>query len=143
MKRHILAGLLQAATQALHELGLTPDSIGMPNPSGEADGFIEESQVLLLMQRLMAQTRPSAIPLAMARVIRPEHLGAPGFAMQSAPTLADAFERLERYHRLASGDMHASVTTDPNGLLTITVERDLPNPTLNRIATEIAQRVEL
>ena len=141
MTRHVQIGLLRTAVGAADRLKVAADEVlaaaGVTEAElTEIDRFVPLERMIAAMQVLYRHADPDEIPLAMVRSLRLEHLGAPGFALMSAPTLREAVGRLDRYHRLASMDARTWLVDHADGALEIIITRDIPHPTLKRVALQ-------
>jgi AraC-like DNA-binding protein len=79
-------------------------------PTELIDTLVDEQLVFDAIAAAMRATRAIDLPLRFATTTRLEHLGVLGFAIQTAPTLLEALERVERFQSLTSNSGFSAVT---------------------------------
>lgn len=94
----------------LESVGLSP----VPEGPGWAGESIDEDAYYGLIERI-ADTEDHGFPLRYAQALRADDLGALGLAIKTAPTVADALDRLVRYVLVLSDTLEYELHTRPNG----------------------------
>lgn len=109
------------------------------------DELVDEQLVFDSIAQAMRKVRDPALPLHFAATTRLEHLGVLGFTIQTAPTVLEALDRVERFQSLTSNS-GASVITHDGEQVRVAWQRKTPSLALGvRVANEIviAQQVVL
>jgi AraC-like DNA-binding protein len=79
-------------------------------PTELIDTLVDEGLVFDAIASAMRSTRAIDLPLRFATTTRLEHLGVLGFAIQTAPTVLEALERVERFQSLTSNSGFSDVS---------------------------------
>lgn len=94
----VAASYVQLLFEHLAAVGRA-DALGAPPAATERFVALRRWQALLEQARALDPGPKSTFPLRLARGIAPRHFGVVGFAALACGTLAQALQRLERYHR--------------------------------------------
>lgn len=137
----VAASYVQLLFEHLAALGRA-DALGPPPAPGEAFVSMRRWQALLTQARDLDPGPRATFPLRLARGIAPRHFGVVGFAALACATLAEALQRLERYHRSVYDVNIAQVRPCPAGVcIEWGVERGRPGALVDE--TAIAALVQL
>ena len=137
----VAASYVQLLFEHLAKLG-RGDALGAPPASTETFVSMRRWQALLEQARDLDPGPKSTFPLRLARGIAPRHFGVVGFAALASGTLAEALQRLERYHRSVYDANVAQVHPVSEGLcIEWGVERGRPGALVDE--TAIAALVQL
>ena len=118
------------------------DALGPPPGPGEDFVALKRWQALLAQDRELDPGPKPTFALRLARGIAPRHFGVVGFAALACGTLAEALQRLERYHRSVYDVNPAQLHQRADGLcIEWGVERGRPGPLVDE--TAIAALVQL
>lgn len=79
-------------------------------PSELVDTLVDEQFVFDAIAAAMRSIRIVDLPLRFATTTRLEHLGVLGFAIQTAPTVLEALERVEQFQSLTSNSGYSEVS---------------------------------
>ena len=137
----VAASYVQLLFEHMAALGRAQD-LGPPPAASEDFVALQRWQALLATARDLDPGPKSTFALRLARGIAPRHFGVVGFAALACGTLADALQRLERYHRSVYDVNIAQVHPCPEGLcIEWGVERGRPGALVDE--TAIAALVQL
>jgi len=140
----VAASYVQLLFEHMAALGRA-DALGTPPAPGETFVAMRRWQALLEQARALDPGPKATFALRLARGIAPRHFGVVGFATLASGTLAEALQRLERYHRSVydANVAHVHPCTDGVEGLCIEwgVERGRPGPLVDE--TAIAALVQL
>lgn len=118
------------------------EALGPPPAPTETFVVLRRWQALLEQARDLDPGPRSTFALRLARGIAPRHFGVVGFAALACKTLAEALQRLERYHRSVYDVNPAQVHLRPDGIcIEWGVERGRPGALVDE--TAIAALVQL
>lgn len=118
------------------------EALGPPPAPSETFVALRRWQALLAQARDLDPGPKATFPLRLARGIAPRHFGVVGFAALACGTLAEALQRLERYHRSVYDVNIAQVHASPEGVcIEWGIERGRPGALVDE--TAIAALVQL
>jgi AraC-like DNA-binding protein len=109
------------------------------------DEHLDDAVMFDAIAQAMRALRAADLPLRFAATTRVEHLGVMGFAMQTAPTVLEALEQVDRFQGLTSNSGFSEVLRDGDEVR-IAWRRHTPRLDLGvRVANEIviAQQLTL
>lgn len=130
----VAASYVQLLFEHMARLGRA-DALGAPPAPTEAFVSMRRWQALLDKARDIDPGPKSSFPLRLARGIAPRHFGIVGFAALACGTLAEALQRLERYHRSVYDANVAQVRPVAGGLcIEWGVERGRPGALVDETA---------
>lgn len=137
----VAASYVQLLFEHLARLGRA-EALGAPPAATEAFVSMRRWQALLEQARDLDPGPKATFPLRLARGIAPRHFGVVGFATLASGTLAEALQRLERYHRSVYDANVAQVHPVAEGIcIEWGVERGRPGALVDE--TAIAALVQL
>lgn len=137
----VAASYVQLLFEHMAALGRA-DALGPPPGPGETFVAMRRWQALLAQARELDPGPKATFPLRLARGIAPRHFGVVGFAALACGTLAEALQRLERYHRSVYDVNIAQVHAQAGGVcIEWGVERGRPGALVDE--TAIAALVQL
>src|SRR5262245_51149432 len=124
----VAASYVQLLFEYMAALGRA-DALGPPPAATESFVALRRWPALLAQARALDPGPKASFALRLARGIAPRHFGVVGFAALACGTLAEALQRLERYHRSVYDVNVAHVLPHPEGLcIEWGVERGRPGP---------------
>jgi AraC-like DNA-binding protein len=137
----VAASYVQLLFEHMAALGRA-DALGPPPAPGEDFVALKRWQALLEQARALDTGPKPTFALRLARGIAPRHFGVVGFAALACGTLAEALQRLERYHRSVYDVNVAQIHPCAEGLcIEWGVERGRPGALVDE--TAIAALVQL
>lgn len=137
----VAASYVQLLFEHMAGLGLA-QALGTPPAPAETFVALRRWQALLERARQLDPGPRASFPLRLARGIAPRHFGIVGFAALACGTLAEALQRLERYHRFVYDVNLAQVQPCTDGVcIEWGVERGRPGALVDE--TAIAALVQL
>lgn len=137
----VAASYVQLLYEHMASLGRA-DALGPPPAPSETFVALRRWQALLAHARDLDPGPRASFALRLARGIAPRHFGVVGFAALACGTLAEALQRLERYHRSVYDVNIAQVRPCRQGLcIEWGVERGRPGALVDE--TAIAALVQL
>ncbi|MBY0367031.1 MAG: AraC family transcriptional regulator [Proteobacteria bacterium] len=137
----VAASYVQLLFEHMARLGRA-DALGEPPAPTETFVALRRWQALLERARELDPGPRASFPLRLARGIEPRHFGVVGFAALACGTLAQALQRLERYHRSVYDVNLAQVRPWADGVcIEWGVERGRPGALVDE--TAIAALVQL
>ena len=137
----VAASYVQLLFEHMAALGRA-DALGPPPAPSETFVALRRWQALLAQARDLDPGPKGSFTLRLARGIAPRHFGVVGFAALACNTLADALQRLERYHRSVYDVNIAQVRPSADGIsIEWGVERGRPGALVDE--TAIASLVQL
>ncbi len=89
---------------------LAPSTWSGLNRTELIDTLVDEAVIFEAIATVMRRARAIDLPLRFAATTRLEHLGVLGFAIQTAPTVREALDRVERFQGLTSNSGFSEVT---------------------------------
>jgi AraC-like DNA-binding protein len=130
----VAASYVQLLFEHMAALGLS-GALGEPPAPGEGFVALRRWQALLERARELDPGPKATFALRLARGIAPRHFGVVGFAALACGTLAEALQRLERYHRSVYDVNVAQVHACAERLcIEWGVERGRPGPLVDETA---------
>ncbi|MDG0852425.1 AraC family transcriptional regulator [Roseateles puraquae] len=137
----VAASYVQLLFEHMAALGRA-DALGPPPAPSETFVALKRWQALLAQARDLDPGPKATFALRLARGIAPRHFGVVGFAALACNTLAQALQRLERYHRSVYDVNIVQVRSSADGLsIEWGVERGRPGALVDE--TAIAALVQL
>lgn len=138
----IAASYAQLLYEYLENQGLDAEQVlGAPRPAA-AQHFVPMSEWQMWLRRVDALEKRPALGLRIAEGIGARHFGVVGYAALACGTLAEALQRLERYHASVYDVNPAKVVPVPAGIaIEWGVERGKPGALVDE--TAIASLVQL